>query len=606
MSSPSKNDTSLYDLRKEETIRSNCLKYSVPYASPDAPQTARKLMQSTLAKQKKRQQRGSLSSEIKQAQRTTKSLKRAARPDEVKEAARIADANQKRKARAAQTDEARQTVRIANVNEQRKSRAAQINEAREAARIANANQKRKARANGRVRSTSRTQQPVTPNTQNNVPDASRKIPEVTIEGLMKKAIEYVTRTHRGNNKHKASVCVICDRVILGTKPIRKLTKDRIMLNEHRLSVQMLEDFNGEELNDILKKQYQVDGLEGILLSPRAHRDGDSFDSCHSCEVSLRPNQARKSSKPPKYAIANGFAIGYIPRHITTSGVWINAKGEHVEATLPEMGISGLMSAAISKQRPYGYCFSFSGGADRSVVGHYQFFETNQETVGSVINHFRSTGANSHILCVLCGKFTPSQRQIARDQCRIDTNEYIALITWLIKVAKHHAYVDLTPPDDCPAPNMLDQEGNQHNTDESQNPSVEDQFSGGTFTFTSPHDPTENNGVYRDNEDFTMAVLNRTAPILLVHGGNYVNTGKELKLESVFPSQFPFGLGGPKSSCPTHISEEACLKHYLHLSLNQFMRSEFILVVYHLYNRIMSYRSGLITGRGGYRKWTKFR
>ena len=431
-----------------------------------------------------------------------------------------------------------------------------------------------------------------------MPDASRKIPEVTIESLMKKAIEYVTRTHRGNNKHKASVCVICDRVILGTKPICKLTKDRIMLNEHRLSVQMLEDFIGDELNDILKKQYQVDGLEGILLSPRAHRDGDSFDSCHSCEVSLRPNQARKSSKPPKYAIANGFAIGYIPRHITTSGVWTNAKGEHVEATLPEMGISGLMSAAISKQRPYGYCFSFSGGADRSVVGHYQFFETNQETVGSVINHFRSTGANSHILCVLCGKFTPSQRQIARDQCRIDTNEYIALITWLIKVAKHPAYVDLTPPDDCPAPNMLDQEGNQHNTDESQNPSVEDQFSGGTFTFTSPHDPTENNGVYRDNEDFTMAVLNRTAPILLVHGGNYVNTGKELKLESVFPSQFPFGLGGPKSSRPTHISEEACLKHYLHLSLNQFMRSEFILVVYHLYNRIMSFRSGLITGRGG--------
>ena len=239
---------------------------------------------------------------------------------------------------------------------------------------------------------------------------------------MKKAIEYVTRTHRGNNKHKATVCVIYDRVILGTKSIRKLTKERIMLNEHRLSVQMLENFYGEELNDLLKKQYQFDGLEGILLSPRAHRDGDSFESCPSCGVSLRPNQARKSSKPPKYAIANGFAIGYIPRHITTSGVWENSRGEHVEATLPEMGISVLMSATISKQRPYGYCFAFSGGADRSATGHFQFFKTNQETVGSVVNHFRSTGANSHILCVLCGKITPSQRQIARNQCRIDTNE----------------------------------------------------------------------------------------------------------------------------------------------------------------------------------------
>ena len=92
MSSSSKNDTSLCDLRKGETMRSNCLKYSVPYVSPDALQTARKLMQSTLATQKKRQQR-------------------AARLDEVKKAARIADVNRKRKAKAAQTDEVREAAR---------------------------------------------------------------------------------------------------------------------------------------------------------------------------------------------------------------------------------------------------------------------------------------------------------------------------------------------------------------------------------------------------------------------------------------------------------------------------------------------------------------
>ena len=123
-----------------------------------------------------------------------------------------------------------------------------------------------------------------------------------------------------------------------------------------------------------------------------------------------------------------------------------------------MGISNIMSATINQQRPYGFCFAFLGGAHKSVTGHFQFFETDQETVGSVINHFCSTGANNHILCVLCGKFTPSQRQIARDQCRLNTNEYIALVTWLMKVAKHYAYVNLTPLDDFPAPNMLDQEG----------------------------------------------------------------------------------------------------------------------------------------------------
>ena len=43
-----------------------------------------------------------------------------------------------------------------------------------------------------------------------------------------------------------------------------------MLNEHCLSIQMIEESNGEELNPIPKEQYQVDCLKGILLTPREH------------------------------------------------------------------------------------------------------------------------------------------------------------------------------------------------------------------------------------------------------------------------------------------------------------------------------------------------
>ena len=63
--------------------------------------------------------------------------------------------------------------------------------------------------------------------------------------------------------------------------------------------------------------------------------------------------------------------------------------------------------------------------------------------------------------------------MARLQCKMDTDEYIALITLLIKVAKHHDYKDLTPPDECTDPTMLDQEATKHKTDESHNPVVED-------------------------------------------------------------------------------------------------------------------------------------
>ena len=45
--------------------------------------------------------------------------------------------------------------------------------------------------------------------------------------------------------------------------------------------------------------------------------------------------------------------------------------------------------------------------------------------------------------------------------------------------------------------------------------------------------------------------------------------------------------------PNKISDEECIKHYMHLSLPQFHRQDFILVLLGIYNRIKSYQTGLI-------------
>jgi hypothetical protein len=67
------------------------------------------------------------------------------------------------------------------------------------------------------------------------------------------------------------------------------------------------------------------------------------------------------------------------------------------------------------------------------------------------------------------------------------------------------------------------------------------------------------------------------------------------LEDVFPIQFPFGQGGPNLGVDRRVkvSTESCLKHYMKLSLNQFMRPDFILVCYQLLCRSKSYTTGLI-------------
>ena len=74
------------------------------------------------------------------------------------------------------------------------------------------------------------------------------------------------------------------------------------------------------------------------------------------------------------------------------------------------------------------------------------------------------------------------------------------------------------------PIILQDRDNDDNTDISQDIHKESQFSSG-FTFTSSSDPTENTGVYRNQTDFTMAVLNGEPPSLIVHGGEYVNGSK---------------------------------------------------------------------------------
>ena len=72
--------------------------------------------------------------------------------------------------------------------------------------------------------------------------------------------------------------------------------------------------------------------------------------------------------------------------------------------------------------------------------------------------------------------------------------------------------------------------------------------------------------------------------------------KELKVEDVLPFAFPFGLGGPSCSRQTQISQEACFQRYFRLAMPQFMRGDAIIVLGHMYGRILTYRSGVMICR----------
>ena len=76
-----------------------------------------------------------------------------------------------------------------------------------------------------------------------------------------------TRIQRHDGTRQALFCDLCDRLIIGVESIHLLSKDSILENRDRLSVETYEDFYGQVLNPILLSQYDVRDMSGLLLSP---------------------------------------------------------------------------------------------------------------------------------------------------------------------------------------------------------------------------------------------------------------------------------------------------------------------------------------------------
>jgi hypothetical protein len=90
-------------------------------------------------------------------------------------------------------------------------------------------------------------------------------------------------------------------------------------------------------------------------------------------------------------------------------------------------------------------------------------------------------------------------------------------------------------------------------------------------------------------------MKRCAPTLLALGGTYANNA-EMNVENILPFAFRFGIGDPKMKRKVKVSLELCIQLYFRLSLSQFMEGPTMLVMNHIYNRQMSYMSGVMTCR----------
>ena len=92
-------------------------------------------------------------------------------------------------------------------------------------------------------------------------------------------------------------------------------------------------------------------LSSLLLSPRAPKKDNNYMSCEVCYKNIL---RQKHKRPPRFAISNAWAIGYIPHDVVGD-------------------IDDMLAVMVNKIKLLSYIFSYSGGAHKFIQGHHTFF-----------------------------------------------------------------------------------------------------------------------------------------------------------------------------------------------------------------------------------------
>jgi hypothetical protein len=245
---------------------------------------------------------------------------------------------------------------------------------------------------------------------------------------MKEAKKILHRTQDTANtphKHGVIVCIICNCFIIGTETIHKLKKEEISAHSKRLSVESYKKYYDTSLKPEVAKQYQmnVDGLKGMLLLPQVRKYCDWYATCSISYSGMQLQMATKKT-PPKFSIANGFVIWSFPQEIQ----FFNNDCERVTRKIKDYELTELLKAMVAPVRPYGCVCAYSGGAQKSLQGNYQFFEMDQNCLGGMTNQLNQAGIGEHFYCVLFGQMTPDKKQIVHKRSKVVTQLFIDVLT----------------------------------------------------------------------------------------------------------------------------------------------------------------------------------
>jgi hypothetical protein len=163
----------------------------------------------------------------------------------------------------------------------------------------------------------------------------------------------------------------------------------------------------------------------------------------------------------------------------------------------------------------------------------------------------------HIYCVLCGRMTPDQKKIVREQFTLNTQLFIDIMTWFVQKSGHIGFKETSIPEECPQP-LLVKEREQTITPTFLSIKMLNQVMKVGHIASLQLKILQKPHLYMSTKRFAFALFQNSAPTLLAYGGTYANI-PDVSIENILPFDFPFGFGGPKMKGRVKVSLQLCIQ-----------------------------------------------
>ena len=376
------------------------------------------------------------------------------------------------------------------------------------------------------------------------------------------------------------VCIVCDKFVsrneeksISLKILLKHAK--YLKGDSNLSASLRASYkfsvaNNDKANAILKD---------CLLSPRSkilqsqnRKRCPKIICCSECRGGLLSSKL-KEGHLPRFAIANNMAIGEAPPCLTR--------------------LNEIELALLSQARFRGHLFTYWGGCHRSIKGWHSFYEVDSEHTAAVLQSVSQFTKVENIGVVLCGPFTPVQKERVLKKIQINVDWVLEAFEWLKK--NNRLYKDAATPS-IGAPTVIDnsEQVESENTDIEVKEEMKVVFPDGTIR----------TGGLSDGAEFDKAVAEirskckEAVPFLTSRpSANLVKDYENENLMRAFPLQFPYGYGF-HDDFNVKASQNGYLKHLVSLSIPAFHEACFVLVVHNMFERSRALNGAVWQVMGG--------